>query len=107
VRDKRLHWRCNHPEYQNAPGVHFCRSCGIELGPYFEIQGWEYCGGERCRYDEPSAYQETARAYQETARAYQETARACFFLKEDPWGAGAANNGVQPTANSAAADAES
>jgi len=22
---------------------------------------------------------------------YQETARACFFLKEDPWGAGAAN----------------
>ena len=29
-------------------------------------------------------------AYQETARAYQETARACFFLKEDPWGAGAA-----------------
>jgi len=28
---------------------------------------------------------------------YQETARACFFLKEDPWGAGAANNRLHAT----------
>jgi len=34
---------------------------------------------------------------QEQKAAYQETARACFFLKEDPWGAGAANNGFHPT----------
>jgi len=52
VRDKRLYWRCDHPGYQNATGVHFCRACGIELGPYIEAQGWEYCGGDRCRYGE-------------------------------------------------------
>ncbi|RLC75141.1 MAG: hypothetical protein DRJ03_30735 [Chloroflexi bacterium] len=34
---------------------------------------------------------------QHFSAAYQETARACFFLKEDPWGAGAANNGFHPT----------
>jgi hypothetical protein len=51
--DDRLHWRCNHSDYQNAPGVHFCPGCHIELGPNAEANGWEYCGGPtmRCRYD--------------------------------------------------------
>lgn len=49
------HWRCDSPEYQNAPGVHFCPNCGIELGPWAEANGWEYCGGPtlRCNYDLP------------------------------------------------------
>lgn len=54
VRDERSHWRCDHPNYQNASGIHFCTGCGIELGPYFERYGWETCGGPTgiCRYDE-------------------------------------------------------
>lgn len=40
-------WYCNHAEHQAAPGVHFCWGCGRELGPYFESQGWEHCGGSR------------------------------------------------------------
>jgi len=53
IRDARGHWRCDHSEYQNAPGSHFCGGCGIELGPYAEANGWEHCGGpvELCRYD--------------------------------------------------------
>jgi len=36
---------CRHAGYQDAPGVHFCLGCGIELGPWAEAHGWEYCGG--------------------------------------------------------------
>jgi predicted amidophosphoribosyltransferase len=36
---------CKHPGYQEAPGVHFCRYCGIELGPWAEVHKWEVCGG--------------------------------------------------------------
>jgi hypothetical protein len=43
-------WSCEHPDYQDAPGVHFC-TCGSELGPWAEAHGWAYCGGptSRCR----------------------------------------------------------
>lgn len=52
--DQRLHWRCDHPGYQQAPGIHFCPGCGTELGPWSEANGWEYCGGPtlRCRRDD-------------------------------------------------------
>jgi hypothetical protein len=51
--DHRLHWRCDHPAYQNAPGVHFCQGCGIELSENGQSNGWEWCGGpaERCRWE--------------------------------------------------------
>jgi len=43
--DARLHWRCNHPAYQKAIGVHWCLGCGMELGPWAEAHNWHYCGG--------------------------------------------------------------
>jgi hypothetical protein len=47
----RLVWYCDRVEYQAAPGVHFCLGCGIELGPWAESHGWEWCDGVtgRCR----------------------------------------------------------
>jgi len=51
--DPRGHWRCDHADYQQAPGVHFCKVCGIELGPFAEANGWQICGGPtgECRYE--------------------------------------------------------
>lgn len=51
--DARLHWRCDHPGYQQAPGIHWCLGCGIELGPWAEAHHWPYCGGptNRCLRD--------------------------------------------------------
>jgi len=48
-RDPRGYWLCNYPDYQNAPGVHFCLTCDIELGPYAESHGWTFCGGPTAR----------------------------------------------------------
>lgn len=41
-------WRCEHPAYQNEPGVHFCRACWRELSPYNVLNGWEFCNVDRC-----------------------------------------------------------
>lgn len=53
ISDNRGHWRCDHRTYQDAPGVHWCKGCKIELGTNAESNGWEYCGGPigACRYD--------------------------------------------------------
>jgi hypothetical protein len=55
--DERLYWRCDHAEYQNEPGVHFCLTCGIELcfggAKGVKKNQYPYCGGssDRCRRD--------------------------------------------------------
>lgn len=47
---------CGHIDYQLAPGDHFCRYCGRELGGYNEAHGWVYCDGDQCRDHKQNEY---------------------------------------------------
>lgn len=61
---------CRHLGYQEAPGAHFCHTCGRELSPYIQARGGEFCGpdGEYCKEDLDSSRSENVNTIADDAQ---------------------------------------